>query len=129
MFQRDHRPEAREWTSRTLAAIAAKDAVLAGQVPADIAAWCPGYATNSLPERRAFWAAGVTSADTMLLPEGRPAGQAWLFPAAAADALSALDPREVFTVEFLFRDGSIARSTFEAGDFAAGRAFLAMGQV
>ncbi|MFN4186299.1 MAG: hypothetical protein ACK4M6_16330, partial [Hyphomonas sp.] len=49
--------------------------------------------------------------------------------AAAADALSALDPREVFTVEFLFRDGSIARSTFEAGDFAAGRAFLAMGQV
>ena len=46
--------------------------------------------------------------------EGRPTGQAWLFP-AAADALSALDPREVFTVEFLFRDGSIARSTFEAG--------------
>ncbi|MEN5362566.1 hypothetical protein [Brevundimonas intermedia] len=80
-------------------------------------------------QRRAFWAAGVTSADAMLLSEGRPAGQAWLFPAAAADALSALDPREVFTVEFLFRDGSIARSTFEAGDFAAGRAFLAMGQV
>jgi len=80
-------------------------------------------------QRRAFWAAGVTSADAMLLSEGRPAGQAWLFPAAAADSLSALDPREVFTVEFLFRDGSIARSTFEAGDFAAGRAFLAMGQV
>ena len=90
------------------------------------------WLSHDLPpaaQRRAFWAAGVTSADTMLLPEGRPAGQAWLFPAAAADALSALDPREVFTVEFLFRDGSIARSTFEAGDFAAGRAFLAMGQV
>lgn len=80
-------------------------------------------------QRRAFWAAGVTDADAMLLAEGRAAGQAWLFPAAAADALSALDPREVFTVEFVFRDGSIARSTFEAGDFAAGRAFLAMGQV
>ena len=79
-------------------------------------------------QRLAFWGAGVTSADALLLSEGRPAGQAWLFPAAAADALSALDPREVFTVEFLVRDGSIARSTFEAGDFAAGRAFLAMGQ-
>jgi hypothetical protein len=45
-----------------------------------------------------------------------------------ADALSALDPREIFTVEFLFRDGSVARSTFETGDFAAGRAFLSMGQ-
>ena len=47
---------------------------------------------------------------------------------AAADALSGLDPREVFTVEFVFRDGSVARTVFEAGDFAAGRAFLAMGQ-
>lgn len=80
-------------------------------------------------QRRAFWAAGTQTADRTLLSEGRADGQAWLFPAEAAHALSRLDPREVFTVEFVFRDGSIARSTFEAGDFAAGRAFLAMGQV
>ena len=80
-------------------------------------------------QRRAFWAAGVQAADRALLAEGRAEGQAWVFPAAAADALSRLDPREVFTVEFVFRDGSIARSIFEAGDFPAGRAFLAMGQV
>lgn len=90
------------------------------------------WLAQSLPpvvQRRAFWAAGAQAADRTLLSEGRADGQAWLFPAEAADALSRLDPREVFTVEFVFRDGSIARSTFEAGDFAAGRAFLAMGQV
>jgi hypothetical protein len=80
-------------------------------------------------QRRAFWAAGNQAADRTLLAEGRAEGQTWVFPAEAADALSRLDPREVFTVEFVFRDGSIARSTFEAGDFAAGRAFLAMGRV
>ena len=79
-------------------------------------------------QRRVFWASGVTTADPGLLVQGRTAGQAWRFPLAAADALSGLDPREVFTVEFVFRDGSVARTVFEAGDFAAGRAFLAMGQ-
>jgi len=80
-------------------------------------------------QRRVVWAAGVTQADAGLLAPNRDAGQAWTFPAAVAEALSALDPREVFTVEFVFRDGSVAASTFEAGDFAAGRAFLAMGRV
>lgn len=80
-------------------------------------------------QRRAIWAAGVTSAEASLLAEGREAGQAWVFPAAAADALATLDPREPFAIEFVFRDGSVARSTFEAGDFAAGRAFLAMGSL
>ena len=47
----------------------------------------------------------------------------------AAEALAALDPREPFALEFLFRDGSVARARFEAGDFAAGQAFLAMGAV
>lgn len=79
-------------------------------------------------QRRAVWASGVSAADAGLLVEGREAGQMWVFPTSAADALSALDPREIFTVEFLFRDGSVARSTFETGDFAAGRAFLSMGQ-
>ena len=80
-------------------------------------------------QRRSIWAAGVEAADAGLLVEGQKAGQMWIFPATAADAISTLDPREVFVVEFLFRDGSLARSTFETGDFAAGRAFLSMGRV
>jgi hypothetical protein len=57
----DHRPEAAEWTARSLAAIQAHDDVLAGAVPADIQNWCPAYESNGLPERRAFWA-GLLSA-------------------------------------------------------------------
>ena len=57
----DARPEAAEWTASTLAAVAHYDSVLAGAVPGDITAWCPGYAKNGLPERRAFWA-GLLSA-------------------------------------------------------------------
>lgn len=57
----DHRPEAAEWTARSLAAIAAQDATLAAQVPADIETWCPGYEENGLADRRAFWA-GMLSA-------------------------------------------------------------------
>ena len=57
----DARPEAASWTPRTIAAVAAKDAVLADQVPSDIAAFCPDYIDASLPDRRAFWA-GVLSA-------------------------------------------------------------------
>jgi len=79
-------------------------------------------------QRRAFWASGAEAADAGLLAPGRDQGQAWIFPAAAAEALAGLDPREAFAVEFVFRDGSVARAAFEAGDFAAGRAFLAMGE-
>lgn len=57
----DHRPEAAEWTSRSLAAIARHDAALAAQVPGDIRAWCPAYETNGIAERRAFWV-GLMSA-------------------------------------------------------------------
>ena len=57
----DHRPEAAEWTTRSLVALAKHDTVLAAKVPADIERWCPGYPTASLPERRAFWA-GLLSA-------------------------------------------------------------------
>ncbi|WP_374390540.1 hypothetical protein [Brevundimonas sp.] len=80
-------------------------------------------------QRRAVWASSVGAAENELLPSGREAGQAWRFPAVAAEAMGQLDPREAVVVEFVFRDGSVARSTFEAGDFAAGRAFLAMGPV
>lgn len=57
----DHRPEAAEWTRRSLAAIATHDGVLAARVPADIQVWCPGYDANSIEDRRAFWA-GLLSA-------------------------------------------------------------------
>jgi Transglycosylase SLT domain len=57
----DHRPEAAEWTTRSLAAIARHDDVLASRVPADIQAWCPGYDKNEPKDRRAFWA-GLLSA-------------------------------------------------------------------
>jgi Transglycosylase SLT domain len=57
----DHRPEAAEWTRAALAAVATQDAVLAQSVPADIAAWCPGYETASIEHRRAFWV-GLMSA-------------------------------------------------------------------
>lgn len=57
----DHRPDAAEWTRRSLAAVASKDAALASQVPDDIQSWCPNYEANSLAERRAFWV-GLLSA-------------------------------------------------------------------
>lgn len=52
----DHRPEAESWTTATLLAVSSKDADLAQAVPDDIAAWCPGYASATLAERRMFWA-------------------------------------------------------------------------
>ncbi|MCB6176516.1 transglycosylase SLT domain-containing protein [Rhodobacter sp. Har01] len=57
----DHRPEAADWTRAALLAVAAQDQALASRVPADIAAWCPGYAKAGLAERRAFWV-GLMSA-------------------------------------------------------------------
>jgi hypothetical protein len=57
----DARPEAAEWTRATLIAVAEHDDVLASRVPADIAAWCPGYKKASMMERRSFWA-GLLSA-------------------------------------------------------------------
>ena len=56
-----HHPQAAEWTVNTLMAVAEEDAALANRVPADIAAWCPGYTEGGLMERRAFWA-GLISA-------------------------------------------------------------------
>jgi|TARA_R110002124_G_scaffold80137_9_gene212359 hypothetical protein len=91
-------------------------------------AWLGG--ANALPPasvRRGFWAVSFANADTALLKSGKQSGEAWRFPAEAALALEQLDPREAFAVEFLFRDDSVASATFEAGDFAAGRAFLSLG--
>jgi len=77
--------------------------------------------------RRAFWASSSEAAPADLLPADRVQGELWRFPDPAAEALAELDPRERFTVEFLFRDDSVMRVHFEAGDYAAARAFLALG--
>lgn len=89
--------------------------------------WLAGGGLVPASARASLWATGVGAADQTLLAEGRQTGEAWRFPDSAAAALERLDPRERFAVEFHFRDGSVATAMFEAGDFAAGRAFLAMG--
>ena len=94
--------------------------------------WLADRGVAALPPqaaRRTFFAISHGIAEPTLLKPGSKDGQAWVFPAAAADALSGLDPREPFMIEFLFRDDSMAQATLEAGDFAAGRAFIAMGSL
>lgn len=64
-----------------------------------------------------------------LRPRDAAAGLAFRFPAAAVEALTRLDPRESVAVEFVFtgETGDLVRTAYiEVGDFAAGRAFLAM---
>ena len=91
--------------------------------------WLAGDGLVPVSARASLWATGVSPADQTLLAEGQRAGEAWRFSAATAAALERLDPRETFAIEFHFRDGSVATAKFEAGDFAAGRAFLAMGML
>ncbi len=49
------------WTEATMLALQDQGAPLLDLVPADIATWCPGYATATDDERAAFWA-GLLSA-------------------------------------------------------------------
>ncbi|MDI1325703.1 MAG: hypothetical protein PSV23_02780 [Brevundimonas sp.] len=92
-------------------------------------AWLAGDGLVPAASRASLWAANVAPADPELLSEGHRAGEVWRFPASTAAALERLDPRETFAIEFHFRDGSVATAKFEAGDFTAGRAFLAMGML
>jgi hypothetical protein len=90
----------------------------------------PWLASGGLaPERvrASLWSTGVSEAAPTLLAKDRKAGERWTFSRDATAAIERLDPREVFAVEFHFRDGSVATARFTAGDFAAGKAFLAMG--
>lgn len=77
----DHRPEAAEWTRAALLAVTEKDSALAARVPDDIAAWCPGYETASLPDRRAFWV-GLVSAlakhESTWNPKAAGGGGKWI---------------------------------------------------
>lgn len=94
--------------------------------------WLTAGGTAVLPpesQRRTVWSAGTDVAAPTLLAEGRREGEVWRFPETGAQSLAALDPREPFLIQFLFRDGSIATARFEAGDFAAARAFVALGAI
>ncbi|WP_324755030.1 transglycosylase SLT domain-containing protein [Roseovarius sp. Pro17] len=51
----DHRPGGAAWTRDALAALAQHGAPLVSTVPRDIAAWCPGYPSANVAQRRAFW--------------------------------------------------------------------------
>ena len=69
--------------------------------------------------------------DPLLVNANLKGAIAYRFPAAAAQALAELDPREAVEVEFVFsgstRNGgrdTVRRAYVEVGDFAAGRAFL-----
>lgn len=75
---------------------------------------------------RSFVARSKTSAAASLFPKGQGSGTLFGFPAAAIKALEALDPREVITVEIAYPGRASRRAVFEVGDFAAGRAFLAV---
>lgn len=89
-----------------------------------------GYARMPpLSSRRMIFASRQSTAPQSLLPEGSRQGEAWEFPDEAMTRLGRLDPREPFWIEFLFRDDSIARVPFEAGDAAAATAFLGLGSI
>ncbi|WP_293905732.1 hypothetical protein [Phenylobacterium sp.] len=83
--------------------------------------------SSKLPPRaatRMFMAEARGGAEAELLPKGSEGAWAFRFPAAAAEALADLDPRESVAVEFLFGGDHVRTAYVEVGDFAAGRAFL-----
>ena len=57
----DHAPQGSEWTKEALLQVADHDDELTSTVPEDIDVYCPGYATATKDERRAFWV-GLLSA-------------------------------------------------------------------
>ena len=57
----DASAHASEWTQEALLQVADHDAELTHVVPADIEEYCPGYASATKEERRAFWV-GLLSA-------------------------------------------------------------------
>ena len=77
----DSRPEAASWTQASLLAVADQDAVLASRVPADVVAWCPGYAEAGLNDRRAFWSgliSAVAKHESSWNPKAAGGGGRWI---------------------------------------------------
>lgn len=92
--------------------------------------WLPDARAGQTPPRhiaRVQLAQAKSAADVTLAPAGAKDALAFRFPADSARALAGLDPREQFAVEFVMADDSVRVARFEVGDFAAGRAFLALG--
>lgn len=97
----------------------------------------PDLRGRSLPERtpgmatsKVLWASSREPAPPALTPGGVEGGRLWRLPAEASAALAGLDPREAVAVEFVYaaKDREVVRPVlFEAGDFAAGLAFLQAG--
>jgi hypothetical protein len=97
---------------------------LSGQAPL----WARLPPTNA---SRTILAQTREPAETTLLPQGARAATAFRFPASAQAALSALDPRESVSVDFVIAGPSgdvVRRAFFEVGDFSAGVAFLRVAQ-
>jgi hypothetical protein len=76
--------------------------------------------------QKSYAAMARAPAGADLLPKGETAGWAFRFPDAASVELATLDPREAVAVDFLFPGDVVRRAYVEVGDFAAGRAFLAV---
>jgi hypothetical protein len=99
-----------------------RNADIDGRIPID-ARLPPRSAT------RVFAAEAMSGAGGDLRGPDMAGGWAFRFPAAATEALAALDPREAVAVEFLLPDdgGDSVRTAYvEVGDFAAARAFQAL---
>jgi hypothetical protein len=76
----DFRPEGKQWTETSVAALASYGRPLVDIVPEDINAWCPGYTVASEAERKAFWV-GMLSAlakhESTWRPEAAGGGGKW----------------------------------------------------
>jgi len=88
-----------------------------------------GLAAKAPPRSaaRVFLASARAGAPLQLLPSGAGAGAAFRFPAAAAQALQALDPREAVLLELVYptlQGERVESVPIEVGDFAAAVAFL-----
>lgn len=77
----DARPEATSWTQASLLAVARQDAILADRIPADVAAWCPGYVAAGVNDRRAFWSgllSAVAKHESAWNPSAAGGGGRWI---------------------------------------------------
>lgn len=76
----DFRPEGREWTQASVAALASHGRPLVNIVPGDIDAWCPDYRSGTEAERKAFWVGLLSSLakhESTWRPEAAGGGGQW----------------------------------------------------
>jgi hypothetical protein len=76
----DFRPEGRQWTEASVAALASYGRPLVDLVPADIESWCPDYENATEAERKAFWVGLLSSLakhESTWRPEAAGGGGQW----------------------------------------------------